>query len=67
MKLQLVDARCEWSLVIWKIRSRPWKYESKRARRHESAPGVEKTRPEKASKWIKLTERKCLEQRDRAD
>ena len=31
-----------------------------------SAPGVVKTRPEKASKWIKLTERKCLEQRDRA-
>ena len=41
--------------------------ETKRARRHESAPGVEETRLEKASKWIKLTERKCLKQRDRAD
>ena len=37
------------------------------SRRHESASNIEKTRPEKASKWIKLTERKCLEQRDRAD
>ena len=35
--------------------------------RHESASNTEKTRPEEASKWIKLTERKCLEQRDRAD
>ena len=35
--------------------------------RHESASNIEKTRPEKASKWIKLTERKCLEQRDRVD
>ena len=37
------------------------------SRRHESASNIEKTRLEKASKWIKLTERKCLEQRDRAD
>ena len=37
------------------------------SRRHESASNIEVTRPEKASKWIKLTERKCLEQRDRAD
>ena len=36
------------------------------SRRHESVSNIE-TRPEKASKWIKLTERKCLEQRDRAD
>ena len=41
--------------------------ETKRARRHESASSVTKTRPEKASKWIKLTDRKCLEQRDRTD
>ena len=60
MKLQLVDWRCKWSLVIW------MECETKRARRHVSAPGVVKTRPEKASKWIKLTERKCLKQRDRA-
>ena len=37
------------------------------SRRHESASSIEKTRPEKGSKWIKLTERKCLEQRDTAD
>ena len=37
------------------------------SRRLESASNIEVTRPEKASKWIKLTESKCLEQRDRAD
>ena len=36
------------------------------SRRHESASNIE-TRPENASKWIKLTEKKCLEQRYRAD
>ena len=33
---------------------------SKSWRVRPSAPGVVKARPEKASKWIKLTERKCL-------
>ena len=48
-------------------RSKSWKVRpSAPSVERPSAPGVVKTRPEKASKWIKLTERKCLEQRDRA-
>ena len=38
-------------------RSKSWKV-------RPSAPGVVKARLVKASKWIKMTERKCLEQRD---
>ena len=49
MKLQLMDWRCKWTVQVVDG-------EIKRVRRHESAPGINKTRPGRASKWIKLTE-----------
>ena len=49
------------------LEPRPTSWVERSSRRHESASNIEVTGPEKASKWIKLTERKCLEQRDRAD
>ena len=48
------------------LEPRPTSWVERPCARHESASNIETT-PEKASKWIKLTERKCLEQRDRAD
>ena len=67
MKLQLVDWLCKWNLVIW---SDIVESETKRARRHESEIKCARRRESetgKANMWIKLTERKCLEQRDMAD
>ena len=57
---------CNWNLVL-EPRSTSWMVRPSVPRRHESASSVTKTRPGEISKWIKLTERKCLEQRDRTD